>query len=222
MADAITAFDEQAEGYNAARRRLIPCYERFYASATEAVALAGRVERVLDLGAGTGLLSADLRAAYPDAELVLTDGAPAMLEQARELLGERRTSYLRADLGGQLPRGPWDVIVSALAIHHLDDDGKRDLFERIREQLRAGGVFVNAEQVASASPEFEAVNASWHETRARAAGSDDAEWAGALARMAHDRCASVEQQLSWLRVAGFADADCVFKEHRFAVLVAKS
>jgi tRNA (cmo5U34)-methyltransferase len=222
MADAISAFDQHADSYNAARRRLIPCYERFYASATAALALAGRVERVLDLGAGTGLMAANVRAAYPDAELVLSDGAGAMLEQARELLGEQRTSYVQADLTEPLPPGPWDAIVSALAIHHVDDDGKRRLFARIREQLRNGGVFVNAEQVAGASALFDAFNASCHETDARAAGADDAEWAGAFARMAHDRCASVEAQLSWLRLAGFVDVDCIFKEHRFAVLVAKS
>jgi tRNA (cmo5U34)-methyltransferase len=62
--------------------------------------------------------------------------------------------------------------------------------------------------------------AEWHESAARAAGSDDAEWAGALERMRHDRCVSVEDQLSWLREAGFASVDCLFKDHRFAVLVA--
>ncbi len=222
MTDATSAFDRQADSYDAARRRLIPCYERFYASATAALALAGRLERVLDLGAGTGLMAAHVRGAYPGAELVLSDGAAAMLEQARELLGEQRTSYVQADLAEPLPPGPWDAIVSALAIHHLDDDGKRDLFERIREQLRAGGVFVNAEQVRGASALFDTFNANWHETQARAAGADEAEWAGALERMAHDRCASVEAQLSWLRLAGFADVDCVFKQHRFAVFVAKN
>jgi tRNA (cmo5U34)-methyltransferase len=39
--------------------------------------------------------------------------------------------------------------------------------------------------------------------------------------MAHDQCASVEQHLEWLREAGFADADCLFKDHRFAVIFAR-
>jgi tRNA (cmo5U34)-methyltransferase len=221
MTDATAVFNEHADRYNAARRRLIPPYDRFYGTAIEAVGLAGKVERVLDLGAGTGLLSSQLRVAWPGAELVLTDGAEAMLEQARELLGEQRTSYVRADLADELPAGPWDAIVSALAIHHLDDDGKQRLFTRAHEQLRPGGVFVNAEQIAGTTPFFDALNARWHEQQARAAGSDDAEWAGAVERMAHDDCSTVDAQLSWLRQAGFADADCLFKDHRFAVIVGR-
>lgn len=62
---------------------------------------------------------------------------------------------------------------------------------------------------------------AWHERRAREAGSDDAEWEGAVERMSYDRCADVESQLRWLREAGFADVDCLFKDRRFAVLVAR-
>jgi tRNA (cmo5U34)-methyltransferase len=220
MTNAPTTFDEHAASYNAARRRLIPPFDAFYATATCALRLAGGTERILDLGAGTGLLSSYLRAAYPDARLTLLDAAPAMLAQARELLGEEHTHYLHGDLVDPLPEGPWDAIVSALAIHHLDDEAKRRLFTRIHAKLRAGGVFVNAEQVAGPTRRFSDLYASWHERQARRSGSDDAEWSGAVERMAHDACASVEDQLSWLRAAGFADVDCLFKDHRFAVIVA--
>ena len=87
--------------------------------------------------------------------------------------------------------------------------------------LAPGGVFVNAEQVIGASQLYTDVYERWHERHAREAGSDDAEWAGAVQRMSHDRCATVEDQLGWLRSAGFPDVDCLFKDHRFAVLVAR-
>jgi tRNA (cmo5U34)-methyltransferase len=222
MSGAATIFNQQASEYNAARRRLIPPFDSFYGSAVDAIALAGpRQRRVLDLGAGTGLLAAGVRAAYPEASLTLTDGAAAMLEGARETLGTDDVTYVCADLAEPPPAGPWDAVVSALAIHHLDDEGKRTLFARVRDELREGGVFVNAEQVVGPSPFFGQLYESWHEREARRAGSDDAEWAGAEERMSFDQCADVESQLRWLREAGFADADCLFKDHRFAVLVAR-
>ena len=101
-----------------------------------------------------------------------------MLAQARERLGER-ASYVVGDLADPLPAGPWDAIVSALAIHHLDDPGKRDLFARVRAALAPGGVFVNAEQVAGESAWLDAVYVERHEHAARALGATEAEWAAA-------------------------------------------
>ncbi len=216
-------FDRHASAYDAARRRLVPSFDAFYGTAVDALALGARApRRVLDLGAGTGLLASLVRAAHPDAELTLLDGSARMLEQAQHALGTERTRFIVADLNDPLPPGRWDAVVSALAIHHLTDDEKRTLFMRVHETLVPGGVFVNAEQVIGPSPRFTAFYERWHEARARAAGTDDAEWAGALERMAHDRCATVEDQLQWLRAAGFAQADCLFKDHRLAVLVALS
>jgi len=222
MTNATDIFNAQARAYEAPRRRLIPPFESFYGTAVGALALAGEpLGRVLDLGAGTGMLAGFVRAAHPDVELTLLDGAAAMLDEARAALGSDGVDYIVGDLAGPLPKGSWDAVVSALAVHHLDDAGKRALFARVAAALRPGGVFVNAEQVAGPTPAFTALYAAWHEAGARAGGSDDAEWAAAEERMAYDRCASVEEQLAWLDAAGFREADCLFKDHRFAVLVAR-
>jgi tRNA (cmo5U34)-methyltransferase len=142
-----------------------------------------------------------------------------MLEGARGRLGDGPALHV-ADLRDPLPPGPFDAVVSALAIHHLDDADKRALFARVHDALAPGGVFVNAEQVAGPTPALDAAYRARHEAAARALGTDDEEWAGALERMREDRCADVASQLGWLREAGFAVADCLFKDHRFAVLVA--
>jgi tRNA (cmo5U34)-methyltransferase len=218
---APATFDAAAAEYEAPRRRLIPPFDAFYGTAVSALEMLGRPPaRVLDLGTGTGILAAGVAAAYPDAELVLVDGAPAMLEHARAALGDRVQLHV-ADLADPLPAGPFDAVVSALAIHHLEDDGKRALFARACEALPPGGVFVNAEQVAGPTPCFDARYRAWHEASARALGATAQEWADAVERMGHDRCADLESQLGWLREAGFDAADCLFKDHCFAVLVAR-
>jgi tRNA (cmo5U34)-methyltransferase len=216
-------FDAHADRYDALRRRLIPPYDSFYGTAVGALGLIPRPagpRRILDLGAGTGLLARHVLAAYPDAELTLLDGAPAMLDQARLALGDRH-AFVAGDLSDPLPGDGYCAVVSALAIHHLSDEGKRDLFARVHDAVAPGGLFVNAEQVAGPSPLFDDLYARWHEREARALGASEADWAGAEQRMAHDRTADVESQLGWLREAGFADADCLFKDHRFAVMVAR-
>jgi tRNA (cmo5U34)-methyltransferase len=141
--------------------------------------------------------------------LTLLDGAPAMLEEAKAALGDR-ASYIVADLTDPLPPGDYDAVVSALAIHHLADEDKKQLFARI---AATGAKFVNAEQVAGPYRQ-------WHRDSALALGATEADWAAAEERMRFDRLATVEDQLAWLRQAGFANADCLFQDHLFAVLVA--
>jgi tRNA (cmo5U34)-methyltransferase len=221
MSDVSAIFEDHAAGYEAQRRRLIPPYDAFYGTAVSALGLARRpLRRVLDLGAGTGLFSRGVQAAHPDAELTLLDGSPAMLAEARAALAGD-VSYVAGDLADAPPPGPWDAIVSALAIHHLDDPGKRALFARCHAELAPGAIFVNAEQVSGPTALFDDLYASWHEREASKRGATAAQWAAAVERMRFDRWASVEHQLQWLREAGFADADCLFKDHRFAVLVAR-
>lgn len=219
--EAVQHFDSRAAEYQTERRRVVPGYDSFYGTAVAAVALAGReIRHVLDLGAGTGLLAASVAEAYPSARLTLLDGAPAMLDRARATFGDPAT-YVLADLADPLPAdGPWDAITSALAIHHLDDQRKREVFARLHNALQPGGVFVNAEQVAGPTAFFDDAYHRWHERRAKALGTTDADWEQAVESMRHDRTASVEHQLAWLRRAGFADADCLWKDHRLAVPVA--
>ncbi len=86
------------------------------------------------------------------------------------------------------------------------------------QALAPGGVFVNAEQVAGPTGALTASYNSIWERDCRALGATEQELDGARERMRHDRCVDVETQLAWMRQAGFAAADCVYKSWRFAVL----
>ena len=222
MMNATTAmFDAEAADYS--RRRLVPCFDAFYGAAVRALELAapGRVRTVLDLGTGTGALAEMVAAAQPDARLTLLDGAPAMVEQAAATLGSRAAAAVVQDFADALPAGPFDAIVSSLAIHHLDDDAKASLYARAHHVLRPGGALINAEQVLGATATLDALLRRWHEREARALGASDAEWAAAVERMRHDRCATADAQLEMLRAVGFQDVAVHFADGRFAVLAGR-
>jgi tRNA (cmo5U34)-methyltransferase len=219
VTESISVFAAHAADYDAQRRRLVPCFDELYGTAVEVVGLCGGpVRRVLDLGAGTGLMSAAVLARHPDAELVLVDGAGEMLEQARERLPEQSSTTVVADLREALPDGPFDAVVSALAIHHLEDPDKRDLFARVCQALRPGGVFVNAEHVTGPSRWLADTYRSMWRRACGAAGAGEQEIVDAEGRMRSDRCVEVPTQLAWMSDAGLQDCDCFFKQLHFAVL----
>jgi tRNA (cmo5U34)-methyltransferase len=219
MTESISAFAAHAPDYDAQRRRLVPCFDEFYGTAVEVVGLrGGPVRRVLDLGAGTGLMSAAVLARHPEAEMVLVDGAGEMLEQARERLPQRSSTTVVADLRDALPDGPFDAVVSALAIHHLEDADKRELFARVHQALRPGGAFVNAEHVSGSGRWLTDQYRSMWCAACRAVGASEQEIADAEGRMRSDRCIDVATQLAWMDEAGLRDCDCFFKQLHFAVL----
>ena len=163
--------------------------------------------RVLDLGCGDGRLAALVLDARPSVtDVVAVDVSPPMLERARARFGhDDRVDVRRWDLADALtPLGEHDVIVSGFAIHHLEHARKRSLFGEVARQLRPGGVFANLEVVASATPRL-------HATFLAAIGraQDDPE----------DRLAPVEEQLEWMRAAGMAEVDCLWRWRGFALLV---
>ncbi|GAU67838.1 ubiquinone/menaquinone biosynthesis methyltransferase [Streptomyces sp. NBRC 110611] len=212
------------ETYDALRRQLIPSFDLLYDSAVGAVAMtvgaAGAVgsgPRVLDLGAGTGLLSAALRKRLPGAELLLQDRSELMLGQARQRFAADDQVLVRvADHLDELPAGPFDAVVSALSIHHLTHENKQDLFARIRKVLRPGGIFVNVEQVLAPTPALEKMYDQQHESHVHASGTPAEEWAAGRERMKHDIPIDVDTQIQWLREAGFSTVDCLAKDWRFA------
>jgi tRNA (cmo5U34)-methyltransferase len=171
-------------------------------------ALPERVERFLDLGIGDGRLAALIVDRHPDSRGAGVDVSQPMLARAAERFdGEGRIEIVTHDLDRPLPvLGPFDAVVSGLAIHHLSDARKRSLFAEVRVLLVPGGVFANLDLVTSSSR-------LQHERFRRAIGrvQDDPT----------DQLSGLREQLEWLRDAGFAEVDCHFKWLELALMVAR-
>jgi tRNA (cmo5U34)-methyltransferase len=221
MANSVQhAFDLAAQDYDRTRRRLVPGFDDFYRAAIDLIRFPHDSRlKVLDLGAGTGLMAAFIAYSFPQARITLVDISNEMLERARARLelGGERFRFEVSDYGVDPIQEKYDAVVSALSIHHLSDGQKRSLFDRIHGALNDGGVFVNAEQFRGATPERDRFHHERWITRVRELGVDDRDLAAALDRMKFDRAATLEDQLEWLREAGFRDIDCAYKNLIFAV-----
>jgi len=217
------AFNQFAQDYDSQREYIIPEMRQYYGAAVWAMECAAPEPAILDVGAGTGLLSAFLLEKFPDARLTLMDIAENMLDEARKRFATRPgTEYVVCDYSRSELGGPYDIVCSALSIHHLAPEDKRRLFGRIFMALTPGGMFVNADQAEGETPYFRERYLEYWNEFLRNGPMTEAQHAEILKRRdTLDRNEKLSVQLSWLREAGFANVDIVYKNRTFIVTVAR-
>ena len=128
----------------------VPDYERLQVEVAGA-STARVVRRFLDLGVGTGMTALGVLSVHPDAQVVGIDESADMVAHARRALPAGADLRV-ARIEDPLPEGPFDLVVSALAVHHLDGEGKVDLFGRVARVLAPGGRFVLGDVVVPDDP----------------------------------------------------------------------
>ncbi|WP_019502027.1 class I SAM-dependent methyltransferase [Pseudanabaena sp. PCC 6802] len=166
------------------------------------------VERILDLGTGSGRLLSLLKIDRPHAQSIALDFSPTMLEAARtQFAGDDSVRVAAHNLDDPLPSmGRFDAVVSSFAIHHLTHARKRSLYSEIFDVLEPGGIFCNLEHVASP-------NAKVHARFRAAIGISE------QPEDPSNQLLDVETQLQWLREIGFEDVDCYWKWLELALLI---
>jgi tRNA (cmo5U34)-methyltransferase len=212
--------------YDVEIRRFVPGYDTLLDEAADALAehLPDGRGTVLDLGAGTGALSARVAARLPAVRLCLLDADAALLAQAATRLAavRERVSLRTGSFTDALPR--CDAAVASLALHHVHErDAKREVYRGVRLALPPGGVLVSADAFVPAAPALaEPLMQRW---AAHLVAHGDGE-AQAYARFAEwaleDRYLGLDEELDLLRAAGFAAVDVRWRQGPVAVLVARA
>jgi len=218
-------FDDAAPTYDAGKARYAGRNDDVLGLAMEIVRReAPGATRFLDLGAGTGAVGARVLEIFPDATVHGVDFSEGMIEQARARLagfGDRFTCE-NADLAVYDPAvsGPYDAIVTALAIHHLADDEKRRLILDSVRALRPGGLFLNSDLVAGETAAEQEALESLEFLALRARGIPDDEIQERMQRhRENDTPARLSDQLAWLREAGCREVWVPWRHLRQALMV---
>lgn len=215
-------FNIVAKEYDVNRKKFIPCFDDFYANTTKFIASnLSYPKTVVDLGAGTGLLSYFWYRHFPNSKYILVDIAEEMLKVARQRFDTLdNVSYTVEDYSQSLPTEKCDAIISALSIHHLQDDEKKNLFKRIYDKLPIGGIFVNYDQFCAGSARLN----EWYDTywenglyHSGLTQNDIDKW---RERRILDKECSVEDEIKMLADCGFKEVKCVYSCGKFSVIIA--
>jgi tRNA threonylcarbamoyl adenosine modification protein (Sua5/YciO/YrdC/YwlC family) len=176
-------------------RSEVPAFDRLQDAVADASGTGAR--RVLELGTGTGETARRLLERHPEATLLGIDESAGMLEAARRVLPPDRVELHVNRLEDPLPEGTFDLVVSALCVHHLLGTDKAELFKRVAAVLASGGRFVLGDVVVPDDP---------HDARTPLTPG-------------YDHPSSLPEQVAWLREAGL-DAQVCWAEGDLAVIAA--
>jgi tRNA (cmo5U34)-methyltransferase len=214
------SFDRLASEYDALKLRVIPGYRRVQDLALR-YASARHSQRVLELGCGTGEWAAAFFRQHPETDYVAVEFSPNMRDLAATRLAAHRTRLrlLDQDLSAALPKGPFDLVVSFFAIHHVEN--KQRLINDVFASLASGGVFIYADITIAPDPGLERSFLDGWIAFMHEAGLDPERIPHVLAdHREHDRPESSAMQVSYLRAAGFAPAETIWSWEKFAVFYA--
>jgi ubiquinone/menaquinone biosynthesis C-methylase UbiE len=178
---------------------------------------------VLELGCGTGTLTALLAERYPEARLTAIDASPEMIQIARGRLPDDRVSFevsLFEELS--LPERSFDLIASNMSLHHIREKGP--FYRRLHDAIRARGHLILGDELTGALPRIAELNwNAWLEFARSDGRLSDEEIAGTIEHEKEfDHYETLPDQIDMLRAAGFEPVDCVWRYLIYGVFVAQA
>jgi len=216
-------FNGISEKYDAQRRLLIPCFDDFYGTALALADEVTTVENILDIGAGTGLMSTFYAEKYPNANITLVDFSEDMMNKAKDRFrGNEHIHFLQADFSTvNFGAEKYDLAISGLAIHHLTHELKQILFQKIYRTLKPNALFINADQVLGETDFAEKIYTETWRKHVLSSPLEKEEKQKTFERIKVDIMSPLSNQLKWLHSAGFSEANCFYQYYNFVVFAAK-
>jgi tRNA (cmo5U34)-methyltransferase len=218
----VSRFNNAAETYDTKRKLFIPCFDDHYGIVNVFLKkLNKNINSILDIGAGTGLLTNYVKDVFPDAYYKLIDISEKMVEIAKKRFENFvNIEYEINDYVSNYPTGDYDLVISALSIHHINEDNKKILYSKIYQQLTDGGCFITLDQFNAESVQINKIfTESWYDfINSCETGKEDMDaW---LQRRELDRENTINETILMLKQNGFKNVECIYQFMKFGVIVA--
>ena len=214
-------FESEAKEFDDIIIKLIPFYKQMIGALVDSIPFDSHSEiRIIDLGCGTGTIARKISDRFPNSKIVCLDIASNMIDIAKhKLSGHKNTEFIVGDFSQIDFKEKFDVVVSSLALHHLETDSdKKEFYTRIFETLNETGVFYNADVLLASSDYQQKVNlARWKEYMNKSVSMDEIENRWIPTYEKEDRPAKLVDQLKWLEIIGFTSVDVTWKYYNFGV-----
>jgi len=214
-------FETEAKQFDDIIVQLIPYYEQMLQALIDSIPFETESKiKVIDLGCGTGTIARKVADKFPNASIVCLDVATNMIDMAKyKLSNHTETEFIASDFADIDFTEKFDVVVSSLALHHLETDAdKKKLYTKIFENLNPNGVFFNADVVLASNNQLQEVYMQrWKEYMNRKVSMEEIENKWIPVYENEDRPAKLTDQMEWLKEIGFESVDIIWKYYNFCV-----
>jgi tRNA (cmo5U34)-methyltransferase len=214
-------FNHIAQKYDDHRKCFIPCFDDFYKRSISLLKYhANNFEHIVDLGAGTGLLTKEMYEIYNNAHYTLIDISKDMLKIAEERFnGLNNFDFIESNYIENIPVKNCDLICSALSIHHLKNKDKENLYKNIYKISRKGGYFINLDQFNGSSEIINNLYNEWWYNYINNSGIKPEEKAAWIERKKLDKENTIAETIELLKSSGFNNVECIYNFMKFGVII---
>jgi tRNA (cmo5U34)-methyltransferase len=221
MQNVESFYNQLSSRYTELISRCIPRYEEIFYNLFYYIPDDIEPQQILDLGCGTGNLTEAALKYYPTAHIHALDISADRLNECKQRFPKKRNVHFHKQDFTQLDfeEESFDLIISSIAIHHIDNNAKAALYDTIYSILKPGGVFVFADQTSGITEEIYQKHIGRWKEEALKLGSTEADWKLWMRHQdAHDHHAPVTWHLGQLEAAGFEETDVIWKNIMWAII----
>lgn len=208
--------------YDQRIRTFIPNYEKMLREVAGTIGMIRKLHpAILDLGIGTGALSARCLSVLPKADIYGLDADPDILALARRRLSRKMHGRLDLALGNFLdtPFPPCDAIVATLALHHISSiRSKQTLYAKCFRALHRESMLVNGDCFLAGEASLDRIYRKEWEAHMRRSYSSRQVKNFLAAWQKEDTYFSLQQEINMLTAAGFG-VEVVWRRAPFAVVM---
>ena len=217
-------YDDMSAEYSALIQRCVPRYDEMLQMLTDYIPDNLNPKRILELGCGSGLLSKRVFAKYPEAEFYLVDLSAEILKQCQINLGNpKNANFIQADINDlNFETESFDLVYSSIAIHHVKNEAKKNLFVKAFQWLKPNGVFIYADQTRGITDEIYQKHISRWKEKSFELGANKTEWDEWMDHQnSHDYHVDFETQMLYLKEAGFPLRDIIWRNLLWVIYFAQ-
>tara|TARA_R110002073_G_scaffold139232_2_gene289388 strand:+ start:173193 stop:173879 length:687 start_codon:yes stop_codon:yes gene_type:complete len=211
-------FDAFSKNYTNDMIGVVPYYLELMSCFTKSLPNSFNPKTILDVGCGNGNVTASLLKSFPNAEYTLLDASQEMLNLCAKRFKNSAVSCVKSYFQEfTFKANTYNLIVAGFSLHHCNSEDKKSIFKKIYKALKKEGVFMCSDlMISKNNPAHSSLVEKWH-TFVLNTFPDGEKWQWLMDHYTEfDKPDNLDEQLRWLKSAGFSSIETTIHEKYWA------